>query len=229
MVELTDPKFFSGLWEYLTQFVTPERKNRFEEVVANRTRFVTVVLENIFQPHNASAVLRSAECFGVQDVHIIENDNEYNINPDIVLGSHQWLTLRQWNKRRNNTEQCLNFLKKKGYAIAATTVSEDAIQLPDFFPDKKTAIVFGNEQNGISERVKKHADVFVTIPMVGFTESFNISVSVALFFYHFSLWLRSSECKWQLRQKEKNELLLQWITGQLHNADLIIEQFLKNR
>lgn len=220
---------FPKLWDYLTQFVTPERKKRFEEVVGQRTRFITIVLENIFQPHNASAVLRSAECFGVQDIHIIENENKYNINPEIVLGAHQWLTIKRWNQQQNNTNQCLDYLKKKGYTIAATTIENNSISLKDFFPETKTALVFGNEQNGISEIVQAKADVFVKIPMVGFTDSLNISVSAAIFCYHLTQWLKISNVKWQLKQREKNDLLLQWISNQLNNPDLLIEQFFKTR
>src|ERR1700733_649232 len=111
---------------YLTGFVTEERKKRFDDIIKNRTRHVSIALEDIYQPHNASAVLRSCDCFGIQDVHIIENANKYTINPDVALGSYKWLNLHKYNKAPNNTIACIEALKTKGYAIAVTSPHKDS-------------------------------------------------------------------------------------------------------
>jgi tRNA (guanosine-2'-O-)-methyltransferase len=228
-MKLTDSKTFPELWEYLTGYVTPERKERFEAVVAQRTRFFTVVLEDIFQPHNASAVLRTCECFGIQDVHIIENENEYRLNPDVVLGSANWLTLKQWNSKKNNTSDCLRFLRKKGYNIVASSLSPDCTELPQFEPTEKTALIFGNEVNGISDTVRQQADSFVRIPMFGFTESFNISVAAAIILSSLTDKLHNSLINWHLTQAEKNQLLFEWICKHLKNSNLIIDRFVSGR
>src|SRR5580698_6128827 len=109
------------LISYLSGFVTEERKKRFDEVIKNRTRHVTIGLEDIFQPHNASAVLRSCDCFGIQDVHIIENENKYTFNPNVSLGSEKWLTLKRYNDGDKSLDNCIDVLKKQGYAIAVTS------------------------------------------------------------------------------------------------------------
>src|SRR6185312_4838580 len=103
----------SELLGHLSQFVTEERKKRFEEVLQNRTRHIAIALEDIYQPHNASAVLRSCDCFGIQDVHIIENENKYTVNPDVALGSEKWLTLQRYNDEQS-LDNCINTLRAKG-------------------------------------------------------------------------------------------------------------------
>lgn len=228
-MKLTDEDIFDELWSFLANHVTPERKKRFEEVVSTRTRFLTVIIEDLYQPHNASAVLRTCECMGIQDVHIIENQHEYRINPDIVLGSSNWLTLTQWNAEQHNTTNCIQHLKSQGYTIAATTLHDESIALPDFQITKKTALVFGNEVEGISDIVKQNADVFLKIPMYGFTESFNISVSAAICLSTICSKLRQSTMQWQLTTLEQRELLLEWIALHLKNSSYMIDRFLSSR
>ena len=106
---------------HLRPLVTNERWNRFQEVLSERTNYLTVVLENIYQPLNASAVLRSADCFGIQDVHVIENYNEFTPNREVAMGASRWLNIQRYNEENNNTLQCIQKLKKKGYRIVATT------------------------------------------------------------------------------------------------------------
>ena len=111
-----------GLIGYLRGFVTAHKQGLIDEILQVRTRHITVVLEDIFQPHNASAVLRSAECFGLQDVHIIENENEYRLNKDVTRGAAKWLTLHQYREGGENTRPCLEALKGQGYTVAAATL-----------------------------------------------------------------------------------------------------------
>src|SRR5581483_6670179 len=105
------------LIKYMEGFVSDRRKVRLQEVLAERTRHMCVVLEDVYQAHNASAVLRSCDCFGVQDVHFIENKNKFKISEDVSMGSTQWLSIKKYNQEENNTKQCLQDLKKKGYRI----------------------------------------------------------------------------------------------------------------
>ncbi|OFX59184.1 MAG: RNA methyltransferase, partial [Bacteroidetes bacterium GWA2_30_7] len=177
----------SSLFEFLAGFVTDRRKKIICDNIKERTRYITVVLEDIFQPQNASAVLRTCDCFGIQDVHIIENQNKYNINPDVVLGATQWLTIKNYNKNENNTLEALNNLKKNNYRIIATTLSENNVSLNDFQLNKgKIALFFGTELTGLSSEVINNADEFLKIPMYGFTESFNISVSAGIILHDLS-------------------------------------------
>src|SRR5580704_9507836 len=111
----------NSLIQYLSGFVTEARLKRFEDVLVNRTRHIAIGLENIYQPHNASAVLRSCDCFGIQDVHIVENENKYTYNPDVSLGSEKWLTLNRYNNGDESVRTCINMLKNQGYSIAVTS------------------------------------------------------------------------------------------------------------
>jgi len=225
-MKLTDNQTFPGLWDYLTSHMTQERKDRFEQVASMRTHYLSVVIEDVFQPQNASAVIRTCECFGVQNLHIIENNNEYNVNPDVVRGSDNWIHIHRWNKKNQNTIDCIKHLKQEGYTIAATSLNETSISLYDLPVNKPLALVFGNEGKGISSNVKQHADVFVKIPMYGFTESFNISVSAAICLSHITEKIRKEHKHWQLSREQKNELLLQWICIHLKNSAQMIERYL---
>ena len=216
-----------ALIKYLSQFVTPERLALFNRVLSNRTNYITVVLEDIFHCHNASAVLRSCDCFGVQDVHIIENRHEYDVNPDIALGASKWLTLKKYNGEGSmNTSAAINALKKQNYRIMATLPDAKAISFEevDLFKGP-IALVFGGERTGISEEVRKCADGFITIPMVGFTESLNISVAAAILLQHFTGKARSYANKWELNENYKKTLLIKWIKQSVKSGDLIEKDF----
>lgn len=215
-------------YNYLCKFITENRKQRFEEVANKRTRHISVVLEDIFQPHNASAVLRTCDCFGVQDVHIIENKNEYNINPDVALGSSNWLTLHRYNERQDNTLSCISKLKSNGYSIIATTPHTTGCPLEDLDLSNKVAIMFGTEKDGLSEQAMQQADGFIKIPMYGFTESFNISVSAALTLFSCTERLRNSDIQWHLSDKELIDIKLEWILNSIRKSELIAEQYFQH-
>ena len=201
----------TALLEFLSQFITEERKQRFEEVLSFRTRQVTVVLEDIFQPHNASAVLRSCDLRGVQDIHIVENNYQYDVNPDVVMGSTKWLNLYRYNQAEFNTPVAFEQLHAKGYKIVATCPHRDDFT-PDTLPlDQPVALVFGTEKLGLTDFAVENADMHVRIPMFGFTESYNISVSAALLLYSLTNRLHASlDIEWHLAEEEKNQLRLEW-------------------
>lgn len=198
------------LLEKLLSFISDHKNQLFDEVIQNRTRYLTVVLEDIYQPQNASAVLRTADCFGIQDVHIIENRNEYMINPEVALGASKWLTLHRYNQNNNNTLDAIQTLKADGYRIVATMPHTNDVYLPDMDINQKSALFFGNELNGLSDLVQKHADLFVKIPMYGFTESYNISVSAALCLQQLCGKMRSSNFNWKLSESDLLDVKLEW-------------------
>jgi tRNA (guanosine-2'-O-)-methyltransferase len=216
------------LIKYLSQFVSENRLKKFDEIINERTRHITVVLEDIYQAHNASAVLRSCDCFGIQDVHFIENRNKYEISTDVDMGASSWLSIYRYSeKENNNTSSCINSLKQKGYRIIATTPHEKDCTLDQLPIDNKIALVFGTEIDGISDEVRNHADDFVRIPMYGFTESFNISVSAALSMYELTSRLRKSNIQYRLSEIEKEDILLDWMKSSIKRCDLIIKEYLK--
>lgn len=216
------------LLTFLEAFTLDERKQQLREVVKQRTRYITVVLENIYQTQNANAVLRSCDCFGIQDVHIIENDNSFNINPQVVRGATKWLHLHRYNEQANNTRSALKQLKKEGYRIVATSPHRNDVNLNDFDITKgKTAFVFGNEKRGISDIVLEEADEFMKIPMYGFSESLNISVSAAIILQHFANQLKTSAINWQLPEDDLKQLHFEWLKKSIKKSELLVDDFNK--
>jgi tRNA (guanosine-2'-O-)-methyltransferase len=214
---------------FLQDFLTEERRKKFVQNLFLRTRHLTIVLEDIYQPHNASAVLRSCDCFGIQDVHIIENRNKYEVNPDVALGASKWLTMTHYNTTSDNTAGCLTSLKKQGYRLVATSP-----HINDFTPENlplesKTALLFGTELAGLSETALQMADDFIKIPMFGFTESLNISVSAAIFLQTLTARLRHAKTPWQLNECEQIDVHLQWLKNSIKKSDLLIEEFIRKK
>jgi tRNA (guanosine-2'-O-)-methyltransferase len=216
------------LIRYLSQFVNDERLPLFHQVLEKRTTYITVVLEDIYQTQNASAVLRTCDCFGLQNVHIIENTNRFKVNVGVTLGSTKWLSLHRYNKLENNTPDALKKLKNDGYRIVATIPDPAAVSLDDFdLFAGKTALVFGSEKPGISSGAASMADEFLTVPMVGFTESLNVSVTVATILYQLTGRLRRSDIDWRLSQEEYEEVLLKWLRRQIKRCELLEKHYFR--
>jgi len=214
------------LCEFFRTLKLEKRSELMDRVLNDRTRYITVALENIYQPHNASAVLRSCDCFGVQDVHVIENSYQYELNPHVSLGAAQWLNLHRYNSLENNTAECIGNLKKEGYRIIATTPDPKAVSIHNFDVTKgKFALLFGTEKFGLTPEACAMADEFIRIPMYGFTESFNISVSVSLCLFHFTERIRSEKADWQLSKEEQTDISLQWYRNTITNSDMIERKF----
>jgi len=222
-----DNKTKKELLTYLSNLLTDERKVLFEKVVQYRSKHITVVLEDIFQPHNASAVLRSCDLTGVLDVHIIENRNQYEVNPEVALGSSKWLNLNIYNEQKNNTIQTFQKLRKEGYKIIATTPHKNSQSLENIDLTEKVAVVFGTELTGLSDLAINNADEYLRIPMHGFTESYNISVSAALVLFTLTERMRKEKVDWQLSEKERLQTLLDWTRRSINKADAIEKRFLK--
>lgn len=215
-----------ALIDFLSQFATDRRYQLFQQVAANRTRYITPVLEDIYQPHNASAVLRTCDCLGIQDIHIIEGRNRYKLNPDVELGSAQWLTLKKYTQSENNTTLAIGQLREAGYRIVATTPHTNDVSLDDFDLGRgKVALLFGTELKGLSEQALSLSDEFIRIPMTGFTESFNISVSVAIVAYSLMRNLRNSSLPWRLDDTDQKVLILDWLRKSIKNSDLVEKRY----
>ncbi|MBP7507236.1 MAG: RNA methyltransferase [Prolixibacteraceae bacterium] len=220
---------YKGLIEYISQFITEERYSLYKKIIEHRTRYITVVLEDIYQSQNASAVIRTCDCFGIQDVHVIENKNKFKINYNVSLGSTKWVDINLHNSEDENTLDAINSLKNRGYRIVAASPHFNDTSLDDFDLAKgKFAIVFGTERRGISDIVQQNADEFLKIPMYGFTESFNISVSAAIILHDLTEKLRSSGINWKLDKSEKDEILLEWIRKRIKGGDLIIKKYIES-
>ena len=215
------------LVQHLKEFVVEERLALFEEKIQERTKHITVVLENVFQGRNISASIRSADCFGIQDVHIIENDNIFNDDSEVSMGAEKWVTIKRHNKQEHNSIEAIKKLKAEGYQIIATTPHNTDCDLFDLDMSKgKVALIFGAEVRGCSEETLALADKKMKIPMYGFTESFNISVSVSLCLQHLIYKLRNTDIEWKMTEDEKDKAMLQWLKNSIKSSAQIEEKFL---
>jgi tRNA (guanosine-2'-O-)-methyltransferase len=214
------------LINYLSAFLLPARIERMDEVLSLRTRYITVVLEDFFQPQNASAVLRTCDCTGIHDVHVIENRNRFTVDTQVALGAGKWLNIKKYNKKNRNTTEALEVLKSQGYRIVATTPHKGDIAPEELDLAKgKVALVFGSEKTGISDTVVQMADEFVRIPMYGFTESYNVSVSAAIILYQLTRNLRKSGINGELSTEEKQIIKLEWMKGSIKKVELLLRNF----
>ncbi|MCH8556484.1 MAG: RNA methyltransferase [Balneolia bacterium] len=214
--------------EHLKDFATPDRYERMLGVLENRTSYLSVILEDIYQPHNASAVMRSCDCYGVQHVYSVENNNTLDISSGVTMKAHQWLSLHRYKSHEDNLQQCINDVREKGYLIAATSPHTDDVLLDELPLDRPVALMFGTEKEGITPRALEMADIRVRIPMYGFSESLNISVSAAICLYQTVSRLRKKFSREELAldEDEKTELLYKWLKQSVRRSALIEEKFL---
>lgn len=217
------------LVQHFAQYVSDHKKEFIQRVLDQRTRHITVALEDIYQPQNTSAVVRTCECMGLQDIHIIEKTNAYETNTRVLKGSNRWVNLiRHRAKNSNNTETCFNELKKNGYTIYAADLSEGGVSIHDIDPQKgRVAIMFGNELRGVSDYALANCDERVRIPMYGFTESLNISVSVAICLNSLIMKMHSESWDYGLSSEEKDKLTLEWYRKVVRKSDVIEREFLR--
>ena len=205
----------------LSGFLTQARKQRFAEVLAKRTQWVTAVTEDLFDPHNISAVLRSCDGFGIQSAHIIEVNNPYRLSPGVSKGAAKWLDI----ERHTDTVHALRDLKSRGYAICCTTPHTDDTT-PEALPlDRPVALVFGSEGPGITDAARSEADHFVRIPMFGFTESFNISVAAALTLQTVTRRVREREdLDWRIPESDHPRILGDWAARTVKDAPRLLQR-----
>jgi len=209
------------LLTYLEHFITEERKERFLQVISARTNHFTVAMEDVFQMHNTSAVVRTCEVFGVQQAHSIEGRFGKRLDAKIAMGAQKWVDVFRY----NDTQSCIDALRVQGYQIVATTPHKDAYFLNDFDISKKSAFFFGTEKEGLSEQVLSQADTYLKIPMVGFTESLNISVAVAIVLQQLTDKLRHSQVAWQLTDEERLSTLINWTKKSIRNVKDVLKRY----
>lgn len=209
------------LLNYLESYLTERRRELFKEVLSNRTRHFTVVTEDVKQLHNTSAVIRTCDIFGIQDLHVVEELQGKRIDKEIAMGAQKWVSLHRY----SNIEQCMESLKCQGYRIIATTPHKSSVCLEDFDITQKAAFFFGKESDGLSDKVLKQADAFLKIPMYGFTESLNISVTVAIILQQLMTRLRKKDENWKLTKEEQLNLRLDWTKKSIKSIEQIIARY----
>ena len=210
---------------YLETYLTENRLDRFNAVLSQRTKHFTVATEDVYHLHNTSAVMRSCDVFGVQELSIIEAQGGKRIDREIALGAQKWVDLNRY----DTALDCIKEMKTKGYQIVATTPHKNDCLLKDFDVTKKSCFFFGRETEGLTQEVLDHADCFLKIPMVGFTESLNVSVSAAIILQSVTNKLKQTDIKWQLSQEEKDFKKMDWIKKTIHSYDEIVERFYSSK
>ena len=213
------------LFAYLEDFLTERRRELFKEVLAKRTKHITVVTEGVYQLHNTSAVVRSCDIFGVQELHVIEEIEGRRIDKEIAMGAQKWVDVIRY----ESAEDCVKALREQGYSIIATTPHGDAVSPKEISLDGKLALFFGKEGDGLSDYILQEADAHLKIPMYGFTESLNISVAAAISLYELVGRLKNTEIHWQLSEQEILDKRQEWTVKSIKNADQIIDRFLEER
>lgn len=215
----------NGLFEYLSNMLTDDRKKRFAEILAYRTRHITVAMEDVYQMHNFSAVIRSCDVFGVQDAHVIQQKYGDRLDKNIAMGAQKWVDIYRY----ASWQACVNHLKQRGYRILATTPHGQAISLHELTLEQPTAFFFGTEKKGLSPEIIAQADACLSIPMYGFTESLNISASVAIILQY----ARQLMAQWAdfpgLTEIELSEKTSDWVKKSIKNVDAIVAHYLSER
>jgi tRNA (guanosine-2'-O-)-methyltransferase len=209
------------LLAYLEDFISPARKDRFLAVLEERTKFITVAMEDVFQVHNSSAVIRSCEVFGVQEIHVIENRYGKRMDKKIAMGAQQWVDTYRYKKACD----CIDDLRKNGYQIVATTPNLQAVPIEEFEITDKLALFFGTEKEGLSNAVLERADAFLKIPMYGFTESLNISVSAAIILHELTSKLKESNHSWRLTEDEKLAIRFKWTKLSIRSVADVVARY----
>lgn len=213
------------LLEYLEGFLTDSRKEKFIRILADRTNHFTIAMEDVFQLHNTSAVMRSCEVFGIQELNVVEQKFGKRIDTEIAMGAQKWVDVNRFSTIQN----CIDAVKDKGYQVIATTPHNNSCMLHEFDITKRSAIFFGTERDGLSQEVIDQADGYLKIPMVGFTESLNISVSAAIIIQDITTRLRQSEVNWQLSSEEILQKRLTWARNSIKDIQRIEERYFSEK
>jgi tRNA (guanosine-2'-O-)-methyltransferase len=213
------------LLHYLEGFITENRKEGFLRVLQNRTKHFTIAMEDVYQLHNTSAVMRSCEVFGIQELNVIEQKFGKRIDTEIAMGAQKWVDVFRY----NSVQSCMDEMRAKGYQIIATTPHDESCLLHEFDITKPAALFFGTERDGLSQEVLDQADGFLKIPMVGYTESLNISVSAAIIIQDITNRLRQSAINWHLTEEEIWEKRLDWTRKSIKDIEFIERKYLENQ
>lgn len=208
---------------YLETFITENRRDKFIEILQSRTRHFIIAIEDVFQLHNTSAVMRTCEVFGIQQMHVIEEKYGKKIDKEIALGAQKWVDVN----RHASAQTCIDKLREQGYKIIATSPHNDSCLMDDFDISQRSAIFFGTEKMGLSDTVMQQADGFLKIPMVGFTESINISSSAAIIIQNLTSRLRKSDIEWKLTEEEILEKRIDWTRKSIKDIDFITRKYLE--
>lgn len=223
MEELEGLEFFDRLYDLLTD----HKKQLFSKLVKERTRYIAWLADNLYHEQNASAIIRSADCFGFSEIYVLEDKYRYKVNEEIAMGAQKWVRPKALHAENGTYENAIKTIKSKGYKLIATSPHADGHTLEDLDISTPICIALGSERHGLHPEIMQHADGFVMIPMVGFTESLNVSVTAGILMYRLRKRLEEEKIKWQLSAEEEKEQLFEWALTTVPNARKMINRWLQ--
>ncbi|UTW62032.1 RNA methyltransferase [bacterium SCSIO 12741] len=214
-----------ALWDFLQQYLTDERRELFEQILEYRTDHFAVCVEDVYHEHNAGALVRTAECFGIQKLFVMQDINDFNVQKGMSKGAEHWLDIEYYRRKGRSTYDCMDRVRELGYQVVATTPHSNDVDLREFDFTQKSAFFFGKEKAGLSPEIVEQADVCLRIPIYGVTESYNISVSAALILYELTQKLHNSNLDWRLSADEQREKRLNWALHSITRSDVFVREF----
>lgn len=223
-------KFDPDLQAYVESFMMPARMESLKKTLENRTRRITLVAESLLDEHNIHALIRSSECFGLQDFHNIPYKNvNLKKNRSVNRGAFQWSHIYDYSEFENSTLACIAQLRTMNYKVYAASSSQSYSYTPQTIPlDEPIAILLGNEKRGVTEEALSLCDGTIHIPMYGFTESFNVSVAGSLLLSPVVERLRQSVIDWSISDEEKRDLYFEWIWNSIKYPNVLYKEWLVN-
>jgi len=211
-----------ALYQRFCSVLTPERQQKFEQVWNQRNTCLHLVLENIYQSLNASAIVRTADAMGVQYLHVLEDEHPWEMNRKISKGAMDWMDIQ----RSKDPREMMLSLKSKGFELVVTDFSPNAIDIEDYQPKRPVALVMGTELTGISDVARELADVSVVIPMSGFSQSLNVSVATGIAISQLSRKTKHLKTTFPPTDEERLDALNLWSKNAIYWSDQIIRDFL---
>ena len=230
LIEQLNREQKNQLLAFLDGFLTDSRRERLNEVLDNRTSHFCVAMEDLFYERNSGAIIRTADGYGIQHIHVIEPKDSFKAKVTNIIskGAEKWVTKTQYGNLHTGTQDCIDSLGSKGYQIVATSPHVNGHTIHDFDIMKKSAFFLGAEKAGISDEIMEQADDFISMPIYGFTESFNVSVANGILLHELINRLRKSDVKWQISDEERNELMLDWTLKSIVSSHFLAEKFMRD-
>lgn len=211
----------------LSQCLLPQRRERLATAAYARTRWVTVAFDSLAHSHNVNAVLRTCECLGIQDVHLVTGGVPLQAYRNISRGALEWLSVHEYATLADQ----LNSLRAAGYRLVGTAPHQgsESVSVVDFEPAGAApiALLFGQEKYGMSDEALAAVELSVYVPMVGLTESLNVSVAAGMLLGSLLEKMDREGFDYRLNRHESDVLLLSWLKKSVKSADLILSRYAK--
>jgi tRNA (guanosine-2'-O-)-methyltransferase len=212
---------------FLEQHISEHRLQKIKNVLAQRTRHLTVVLENLYHPENGNAVMRSVECFGLQEMQVIQEKYDWKYSLKIARGAAKWTEVQSYGEEEGGAKACYADLRARGYQLVATDPQPGSCTAQNLDINRPVALIFGTESTGVAPETLAMADARIHIPMVGFTESFNISVSAGILLAQLRQRLEEEVPNWTLDEADRLRIYADWLTKSVRHADALLRAFEK--